>query len=140
MLLHMVREGRRFPGQPTGSAKVRGSGEPPSIATLHNPFYAGAYAYGKAGRGGRALLAGLLRCRRCGRMLSVAYTTRGGVARYVCRIGHAMHGLAPCIGVGARRPDELVAAEVLGVVEPMAVEAALTAMDLAEQQTAEQGP
>ena len=27
----------------------------------------------KAGRGGRALLAGLLRCRRCGRMLHVAY-------------------------------------------------------------------
>lgn len=30
----------------------------------------------KAGRGGRALLAGLLRCRRCGRMLHVAYSGR----------------------------------------------------------------
>jgi hypothetical protein len=28
----------------------------------------------KAGRGGRALLSGLLRCRRCGRMLYVTYT------------------------------------------------------------------
>jgi len=27
----------------------------------------------KAGRGGRALLSGLLRCRRCGRMLRVSY-------------------------------------------------------------------
>jgi hypothetical protein len=34
----------------------------------------------KPGRGGRALLAGLLRCRRCGRLLQVAYTTRGTVA------------------------------------------------------------
>lgn len=91
----------------------------------------------KAGRGGRALLAGLLRCRRCGRMLSVAYNSRGRVARYLCRLGHAMHGLAPCVGVGARRPDELVATEVLAVVEPLAVDAAVAAMDLTRQQTAE---
>jgi hypothetical protein len=39
-----------------------------------------------------------------------------------------------CIGVGARRPDELVAAEVLRVVEPLSIEAALTAQDLAVQQ------
>ncbi len=88
----------------------------------------------KAGRGGRALLAGLLRCRRCGRMLQVAYTGRGTVARYLCRVGNTMHGLPMCIGVGARRPDELVAAEVLRVVEPLSVEAALAARDLAMQQ------
>jgi hypothetical protein len=91
----------------------------------------------KAGRGGRALLAGLLRCRRCGRMLQVAYTSRGTVARYVCRVGNTMHGLAMCIGVGARRPDELVAMEVLRIVEPLSVEAALAAMDLAVQQATE---
>ena len=87
----------------------------------------------KAGRGGRALLAGLLRCRRCGRMLQVAYTGRGTVARYVCRLGNTVHGLALCIGVGARRPDELVGAEILRIVEPLAVEASLSAMDLAVQ-------
>jgi len=39
----------------------------------------------KAGRGGRALLAGLLRCRQCGRMLKVNYTGAGGtVLRYSC--------------------------------------------------------
>jgi DNA invertase Pin-like site-specific DNA recombinase len=91
----------------------------------------------KAGRGGRALLAGLLRCRRCGRMLSVAYTGRGTVARYVCKVGQAMHGLPHCIGVGARRPDELIAAEVVRVVQPLAVEAALAALDLAVHQDAE---
>jgi DNA invertase Pin-like site-specific DNA recombinase len=32
----------------------------------------------KAGRGGRALLCGLLRCRRCGHMLHTSYACRGG--------------------------------------------------------------
>jgi DNA invertase Pin-like site-specific DNA recombinase len=42
----------------------------------------------KSGRGGRALLAGLLRCRRCGRMLHVTYSgSQGGVVRYHCRGG-----------------------------------------------------
>jgi hypothetical protein len=36
--------------------------------------------------------------------------------------------------VGARRPDELVAAEVLRIVQPLSVEAALAAQDLAMQQ------
>src|SRR5713101_6427809 len=38
----------------------------------------------KAGRGGQCLLAGLLRCARCGRMLHVMYGRRG-YARYECR-------------------------------------------------------
>lgn len=92
----------------------------------------------KSGRGGRALLSGLLRCRRCGRMLAVVYNSRrGGVARYVCRVGNTMHGLPKCVGVGVRRPDELVADEVLRAVEPLAVEAAIAAMDLAHEQAAE---
>ena len=201
VLLHMVRDGIRFPRPAEGKrhgpcwqwlAPVYRN----IIAVLQNPFYAGAYAFGKsthrttlvegrlaktyghdrpmaawrvllrdhhagyiswtefernqerlrrnafgkpagrakAGRGGRALLAGLLRCRRCARMLQVAYTGRDTVARYVCRVGNTMHGLAMCIGVGARRPDELVAAEVLRVVEPLSVEAALAAEDVAMQQ------
>jgi DNA invertase Pin-like site-specific DNA recombinase len=201
VLLHMVRDGLQFPRPVDGHRHG-----PPwqwlapvyrnIIAVLRNPFYAGAYAYGKsthrttvvdgrlaktyghdqpmaawrvllrdhhagyitwaefernrerlrrnafgqpagrakAGRGGRALLAGLLRCRRCGRLLQVAYTTRGTVARYLCRTGNTMHGVAMCIGVGARRPDEVVAAEVLRVVEPLAVEATLAARDLAVEQ------
>jgi DNA invertase Pin-like site-specific DNA recombinase len=202
--LHMVREGLCFPRP----AAEKRHGPPWQwlapvyrniIAVLQNPFYAGAYAYGKsthrttlvdgrlaktyghdrpmaawrvllrdhhagyiswpefernqerlrrnafrkpagrakAGRGGRALLAGILRCRRCGRMLQVAYTSRGTVARYLCRVGNTMHGVPMCIGVGARRPDELVATEVLRIVEPLSVEAALAARDLAVQQATE---
>jgi DNA invertase Pin-like site-specific DNA recombinase len=160
------------------------------IAVLQNPFYAGAYAYGKsqthamivegtvrkasrrrpmeawtalvrdhheayisweqfeqnqqrlarnafrkpaggakAGRGGHALLAGLLRCRRCGRMLHVTYSGARcrPQPRYTCRTGHAMHGLARCITAGARRPDAAIADAILLAVQPVAVEAAFVA-------------
>jgi DNA invertase Pin-like site-specific DNA recombinase len=45
----------------------------------------------KAGRGGRALLCGLLRCARCGRMLHVGYIGNGGM-RYYCRGAQINHG------------------------------------------------
>jgi len=78
----------------------------------------------KSGRGGRALLSGLLRCRRCGRMLNVAYVGRGrGLVRYHCRIGET-HGVAKCISFGGARPDALVASLLLDAVQPMAIEAA----------------
>lgn len=60
----------------------------------------------KAGRGGRSLLAGLLRCRRCGRMLHVAYSgTRSEVPRYHCRGAQINHGEAWCISFGGLRLD-----------------------------------
>ena len=80
----------------------------------------------KAGRGGRSLLAGLLRCRRCGRMLHVAYSgSRSEVPRYHCRGAHLNHGAAWCISFGGLRPDQAVAAAVLKAVEGNAVEAAV---------------
>src|SRR5438270_12808406 len=40
----------------------------------------------KSARGGRALLAGLVRCGRCGRMMRVFYgSTAGHAQRYQCR-------------------------------------------------------
>ena len=159
------------------------------ISVLQNPFYAGAYAYGKtpcmakivdgraqdlrsvaadrrldrartrpsrgvhhvaavsaqprtsprncfrkpagaskAARGGAALLGGLLRCRRCGRLLGVTYGGRGVPRpRYSCRRGHWMNGAAPCITFGAARPDAAIAQAILVVVQPLAVEAAVVA-------------
>lgn len=89
----------------------------------------------KAGRGGRSLLAGLLRCRRCGRMLHVAYSgSKGEVPRYHCRGAQINHGEAWCISFGGLRPDRAVAAEILKAVEGNAVEAALEAATrIAEQ-------
>ena len=90
----------------------------------------------KAGRGGRSLLAGLLRCRRCGRMLHVAYSgTHGEVPRYHCRGAHINHGTGWCISFGGFKPDRAVAAEILKAVEGNAIEAALeVATRVAEQQ------
>jgi DNA invertase Pin-like site-specific DNA recombinase len=81
----------------------------------------------KSGRGGRALLSSLLRCRRCGRMLRVAYSGHCGLPRYSCNVGNSMHGLAACINFGATRPDIVVARMVLDVVQTMAIEAAIVA-------------
>ncbi len=87
----------------------------------------------KAGRGGRCVLAGLLRCARCGRMLHVVYG-RGEYARYECREANRAQGAPRCIGFSARRPDETVSAEILAVVQGRALQAAIEAGDLMEQQ------
>lgn len=93
----------------------------------------------KAARGGLALMAGLLRCRRCGRMLQVLYTGHGARhPRYSCRRGHAMQGLNPCIGFGARRPDSVVAKEILVALQPLAIEAAIVAEREVSEQIDEQ--
>lgn len=81
----------------------------------------------KSSRGGQALMAGLLRCRRCGRMLHVVYTGHYAKPRYTCRRGRQMHGVDACIAFGARRVDLAVAEEILLVVEPLAIESALMA-------------
>ncbi|MCP4741750.1 MAG: recombinase family protein [Actinomycetales bacterium] len=86
----------------------------------------------KSGRGGKALLSGVLRCRRCGRMLSVAYSGRA-LIRYACRQGHTMHGTAPCISFGAARPEAAFVAKLAEVLQPVAVEAALMASELADE-------
>ncbi|HWZ66262.1 MAG TPA: recombinase family protein [Stellaceae bacterium] len=92
-----------------------------------------ANAYGriggaKSGRGGRALLAGLLMCGRCGRRLTVVYTGRGQARPvYRCDRPNLMLGLPRCLGFGGPRIDAAIAEEILRVVEPMAIEAALEA-------------
>jgi len=61
-------------------------------------------------------------------MLHVTYGgQRTPQPRYACRMGNAMHGLAPCITFGARRPDDAVARALLLAVQPLAIEAALVA-------------
>jgi hypothetical protein len=91
----------------------------------------------QAARGGRGLLAGLLRCARCGRMLHVVYD-RAGYARYQCREANRTQAAPRCIGFGARRPDEAVSAAILTVVQGQALQAAIEAGDLAEQHDADQ--
>lgn len=81
-----------------------------------------------AARRGLALLSGLLRCHRCGRKLLVAYTGNGPfVLRYSCNRGRLDNGDQPCISFAGLVLDEAIAKEVLRVVEPAAVEAAVLA-------------
>jgi excisionase family DNA binding protein len=90
-------------------------------------------AYGKvggakSGRGGRALLAGLLSCSRCGRHLMVSYSGRPpGQPVYRCERPNQMLGLPRCFTFGGLRVDAAVARELLRAVEPMAIEAAVEA-------------
>ncbi len=80
-------------------------------------------------RGGAALLAGLLRCGHCGRKLTVTYSGRWNMFRYTCGNGAVNRGDDKCIGFGGRRTDEAVGEALLRAVEPVAMEAALRAID-----------
>ena len=89
----------------------------------------GAMAKG-AVRRGESLVAGLLRCGHCGRRLQVLSTgsARGPSARYQCGTGRLSQGLLRgCFTTGARRVDEAIEREVLRVVAPGALEAAVDA-------------
>src|SRR5215207_9323632 len=87
-------------------------------------------AYGKlggakSGRGGRALLAGLLSCGRCGRRLMVSYSGRPpGQPVYRCDRPNLTLGLPRCFTFGGLRVDAAIARELLRAVEPMAIDAA----------------
>ena len=84
-------------------------------------------------RRGSTLLNGLLRCGHCGRKLSVGYGK--GSSRYYCHGRTHLHGGKLCISFGALRVDESVSAEVLRQIQPMGVEAALSAIEARESET-----
>ena len=69
----------------------------------------------KSARGGRALLTGLVRCGRCGRMMRVSYGMRSGHAhRYQCRGDEAHVGVGNCIGIGGVRVDRAITTDFTG--------------------------
>jgi len=83
-----------------------------------------------AANAGQALLAGILRCRRCGHKLTVRYTGNGhNVLRYSCWRGFLDNGQPRCIAFGGLSIDEGIAREILRVVQPAAIEAAVRASE-----------
>jgi DNA invertase Pin-like site-specific DNA recombinase len=77
---------------------------------------------------GDALLAGLVRCRRCGRKLTVRYSgTHHNIPRYACHRGLLDNGEPRCIAFGGLRVDDAIEAALLQVVEPGAIAAAAAA-------------
>ena len=202
VLLWMCNEGVHFPRPSDGKRLVSFDWTPIRyrnvIALLKNPFYAGAYAYGKSenrtevvdgrarksyghrkpleewevllrghhegylsweqfernqeqlarnafgkaggaksGRGGRALLAGLITCGRCGRRIQVVYTGKTPTPKYRCDRPNLALGLPRCMAFGAWRVDEAVGAALVRAVEPMALEAAQEAEQMQRSQEAE---
>lgn len=80
-------------------------------------------------RNGGGLLAGLLRCGHCGRKLKVKHNGLRGVARYVCNDAEVSHARqTKCIAFGNFRIDAAVSAEVLALISPLGIEAALQAI------------
>jgi DNA invertase Pin-like site-specific DNA recombinase len=89
-------------------------------------------------RKGEALLAGLLRCGHCGRRLLVSYNgTKGDVGRYNCDATRSNPGVDPCISFGALRVDEAVGTEIVRLLQPLGVEAAIHAITQCEHQSGE---
>ena len=77
---------------------------------------------------GDALLAGLVRCRRCGRKLTVRYSgMKHNIPRYACCRGHLDNGEPRCIAFGGLRVDDAIETALLQVVQPGAIAAAVAA-------------
>ena len=90
-----------------------------------------------APRQGASLLAGLLRCGRCGRRMIVRYSGPKNRHAYACTRGSADYAEPPCQGLSGPVLDELVAIRVLAAVEPAALEASLAAVAGVERERAE---
>ncbi len=84
---------------------------------------------------GDALLAGLLRCRRCGRKLTLRYSgAKHHIPRYSCTRGWMDNGEPRCIAFGGLRVDDAIEDALLTVVGPGAVAAAVAAEKEASRQ------
>ena len=86
----------------------------------------GAMVRGSPKRG-EALLAGLLRCGRCGCKLYVAYSSHHG-NRYECHDTHGTAGIR-CTSFGGWHADQLVSQLVLLRLTPLGIQASLEAAE-----------
>jgi hypothetical protein len=81
---------------------------------------------------GDALLAGLIRCKRCGRKLTLRYSgAQHHIPRYSCSRAWMDNGGPHCIAFGGLRVDDAVEEALLGVVGPGAIAAATAAAEQA---------
>ena len=93
-----------------------------------------------AARSGPALLAGLLRCARCGRALQVTYSNskqHGQLPRYWCSGDRSHQLVRSCVTFAGTRVDQEIAAEVLQALRPVGIHAAFDALERSQSQTDE---
>lgn len=101
---------------------------------LRNNTAAEADHRGGAVKAGAALLSGLMRCGRCGRMMYVRYRgLRHQFAYYDC-MGAAQDGRRGCFSLGARNVDGAVSQALLSALRPTALQAAFQAFEQGTQQ------
>jgi hypothetical protein len=84
-------------------------------------------------RRGELLLAGLLRCGHCGRKMYVGYGGKAG--RYHCQGALVNHGTGRCISFGSLRADAAVGTEVLRILKPLGIDAAVKALQAQTSET-----
>jgi len=89
---------------------------------------------GGAPREGRALLQGLLRCGKCGRIMQTGYSGKDGNSpRYVCARAKQLYGgERTCQSIGGLRLEQAVLAELFKVLEPASLQATAKALAEAE--------
>jgi hypothetical protein len=93
----------------------------------------------KSARGGRSLLAGLLRCRRCGHTLQISYSGRDSASpNFRCMRRHHQTGAAACVSCSGKVVDDAVSLQILQAIAPQAIEAAITAAERAGERHREQ--
>ena len=85
-------------------------------------------------REGRSLLCGLLRCGHCGRKLCVRYRSGSSSPYYFCRGARSLNASKGCISFNSQQLEQLLSSEIVQVLQPHAIDAAI----IAEQKYAEE--
>ena len=102
-------------------------------AIADNAMSKGSAVVKGAVRKGEVLLAGLMRCGHCGRKLQVHYSSN--IGRYNCYSARMNHGTERCISIGSLKIDAAVSKEVLRVVRPLGIDAAVKAIEAQSRET-----
>jgi len=91
---------------------------------------------GGAPREGTALLQGLLRCGRCGRIMQTGYSgPKGNSPRYVCARAKQLYGTGRgCCSIGGGRLEKTILAELFTVLQPASLQATAKALAEADEQ------
>jgi hypothetical protein len=85
-------------------------------------------------RQGKALLAGIVLCGRCGRRMSVRYSKDSSSYNYECHQLHSHHAGPTCQFVRGDGVDEAVAQLFLEAIQPAELEVALATLEDLEEQ------
>jgi DNA invertase Pin-like site-specific DNA recombinase len=88
-------------------------------------------------REGRSILCGLLRCGHCGRKLCVRYRSGSFSPYYFCRGARSLNASHGCLSFNSQKLEQLIENEMLKVLQPQAIKAAILADEKYKQQLKE---